>query len=111
MSKIIEALITIVCAVIASSGFWAYLQSHGTHKDAMSRMVIGLAHDRIINLGSEYLRRGYILIDEYENLNDYLYEPYVALGGNGSAKKIMEHVRKLPIYNTPPRKDDAHEVQ
>ena len=27
----------------------------------------------------------------------YLYEPYEEMGGNGSARRVMEEVRKLPI--------------
>ena len=38
--------------------------------------------------------------DEYENLYEYLYKPYSALGGNGSAKKVMEEVNKLPIHES-----------
>lgn len=102
MNEYIRIAITIIGSVIASSGFWAYLQAHSTHKDAQSQMLIGLAHNEIIKLGTLYLERGYILIDEYENLNDYLYVPYEKLGGNGSAKKIMDHVRKLPIYTQHP---------
>jgi len=60
-------------------------------------MLVGLAHDRIIHLGMAYLTRGYITQDEYENLNDYLYQPYEKMGGNGSAKRVMEEVRRLPI--------------
>lgn len=60
-------------------------------------MLIGLGHDRIVYLGGIYIQRGHITKDEYENLNDYLYEPYKALGGNGTAKKVMDEVNKLPI--------------
>ena len=60
-------------------------------------MLIGLAHDRIIYLGMVYVERGWISQDEYENLQVYLYEPYEKMGGNGSARRVMEEVRKLPI--------------
>ena len=53
-------------------------------------MLIGLAHDRIIYLGMSYIERGWITQDEYENLHDYLYKPYEEMGGNGSAKKVMQ---------------------
>ena len=46
------------------------------------------------------IERGYITRDEYENLYDYLYKPYEAMGGNGSAKQVMEHVKKLPIRSS-----------
>lgn len=38
--------------------------------------------------------------DEYENLYEYLYKPYEKLGGNGSAKRIMTEVNKLPIHKS-----------
>lgn len=36
-------------------------------------------------------RRGEITADEMDNLT-LLYDPYVALGGNGTIKKLMERV-------------------
>jgi hypothetical protein len=66
-------------------------------KDVKTEMLIGLAHDRILYLGMCYIERGYITHDEYENLKVYLYEPYEKIGGNGSAKRIMTEVDKLPI--------------
>lgn len=63
-----------------------------------SAMLLGLGHDRIVYLGSCYIERGYITQDEYENLHDYLYESYLALGGNGTAKKVMAEVERLPLH-------------
>lgn len=97
METWIQMIITIVCAVLASSGFWAFLQHRADKKDVRTQMLVGLGHDRIINLGMKYVNRGYITKDEYENLHDYLYKPYAKMGGNGSAKRIMEEVQKLPI--------------
>lgn len=90
-------VITIVCSVMASSGFWAYIQGKKDKKDNKTKLLIGLAHDRIMYLGMDYIKRGYITRDEYENLHDYLYVPYEAEGGNGSAKRIMQEVEKLPV--------------
>lgn len=45
------------------------------------------------------MERGYITQDEYENLHDFLYVPYDKMGGNGSVKRIMVEVEKLPIKN------------
>jgi hypothetical protein len=52
-----------------------------------------------MELGGEYIERGWISRDEYENLHDYLYKPYKELGGNGSAERVMQEVNKLPIKN------------
>lgn len=100
MYNIIQMVITIVCSVLASSGFWAYIQKRTEKNDVRTQMLIGLGHDRIISLGMQYIERGYITQDEYENLYDYLYKPYEKMGGNGSAKQVIEHVKKLPIRSS-----------
>ena len=93
----LQTVITIVCSVLASSGFWAYVMKHSEDKDVKTEMLIGLGHDRIIFLGMTYIERGYITSDEYENLYEYLYKPYRKMGGNGSAERMMNEVQKLPI--------------
>lgn len=59
--------------------------------------IRGQGHDRIIHLGGKYLERGGLTHEEYENLNDYIYQPYVNLGGNGTARRVMDEVNNLPI--------------
>ena len=93
----VQMIVTVVCSVVASSGFWALVQSRMNKHDANTRLLVGLAHDRICYLGLKYIERGYITQDEYENLNDYLYVPYRERGGNGSAQRVMEMVKKLPF--------------
>lgn len=92
-----EMILTIVASVIASSGFWAFIQRFSDKKSKQTKMLVGLAHDKIIYLGMMYIQRGWITHEEYENLNDYLYCPYKDLGGNGSAMRIMDSVYKLPM--------------
>lgn len=92
-----QVLTSVLIALISSTGLWSYIASYRNKHDAKTRLLIGLAHDRIIYLGTKYIDRGYITTDEYENLNDYLYSPYVENGGNGSAKRVMEQVKALPI--------------
>lgn len=99
-SHTIELIITIVCSVMASSGFWAIVQHFINKNDSSSKLLLGLAHDRIMWLGKSYLKRGYITVEEYENIVTYLYEPYLERGGNGSAKMIMDQVLKLEIRST-----------
>lgn len=95
----IELIVTVVCSVLASSGFWAFMQHRSEKRDVKTQMLIGLGHDRIMSLGMLYIERGYITKDEYENLYEYLYKPYEKMGGNGSAKRIMQEVMKLPIHS------------
>ena len=96
-------LLTVICAVIASSGFWAFIQHKIDRNDASKKLLIGLAHDRIMWLGNQYIGRGWMTTDEYENFRVYLYDPYAESGGNGSAKRIMKEVdEKVRIVKTPP---------
>lgn len=92
---------TIVIAIFASTGFWAFVTvvyQNKTKKDnAEAQILKGLGHDRICCLGESYIKRGYITKDEYENLHDYLYLPYKKLGGNGTAEKIVKDVSNLPL--------------
>lgn len=66
-------------------------------------------HYRIVYLGMLYIERGCITQEEYENLKVYLFEPYEKLGGNGSAKRIMQEVDKLPIHKFIQNKEDEHD--
>ena len=102
-------LMSLLITLIGSAGFWSILGKRMDNKyklmvsttnlnTAMSDMLLGLAHDRIVALGMDYIERGYITHDEYENLSVYLYRPYKeGLNGNGSAERIMNEVDKLPI--------------
>ena len=94
----ITVLVTLIGAFLASSGFWAYINSRNNKHDNKTKLLIGLGHDRIIFLGMKYIERGWITEDEYENIHDYLYIPYKEAGGNGSAERIMAEVQKLPIH-------------
>lgn len=96
-----EIIVAIIVSVFGSTGFWALItaiwQAKTKKKSAESRMLKGIGHDRICELGSRFLKQGYITKDQYENLHDYLFIPYHDLGGNGTAEKIIEDVKRLPI--------------
>lgn len=96
----VELIITIVGSVVASSGFWALVQNYINRNDASKKLLLGIAHDRIMYLSKQYLAKGYLTPDESENLITYLYEPYIQCGGNGSAQHIMEKVKHLEVRTT-----------
>lgn len=93
----LQFILTITVSVLGSAGFWAFISKRSDRNNAARRMLTGLAHDRIMSLGTSYIERGWVTVDEYENLDHYLYQPYKDLGGNGTAKRIMEKVKELPI--------------
>lgn len=93
----IELVIAIITAIIASSGFWAFVMKRSDRKSAEAKLLLGLACDRIVFLGMTYINRGWITKDEYETLHDYLWIPYKECGGDGTAERVMNAVDKLEI--------------
>lgn len=96
--EFIQIILPVLISLLASSGFWLFIGNRKDRKTLQTELLLGLAHDRILTLGMSYIERGSITQDEYENLNVYLYKAYEALGGNGSAKRIMQEVDRLPIH-------------
>jgi hypothetical protein len=90
-------VLTIIGSVVASTGFWTYLTQRRATSSNLTLLILGLANDRITHVATEYINRGYITPNEYKNIRVLLYEPYLALGGNGSAKKLMNDLEKLPF--------------
>lgn len=89
--------LTLILGMVGSTGLWQLVQWFVQKRSADNSLLLGLAHDRILALCSEYLKRGSLSQSEYENLSKYLYKPYIARGGNGLVKKMFEQVEKLKI--------------
>lgn len=94
-------LVVIVCSVLGSGGFWAFIQvtlrKRDSRREATTRLMMGLAYIQITTLGLHYIDRGSITKDEYEDFEKYFYKPYRELGGNGVAQRIMRDVTNLPF--------------
>ena len=97
MEHAFELLITVALAVIGSNGLWAFIQSRSTAKSARDRMILGLGHAEIFRVTEKYIHREGITADELEDLDKYLYKPYSELGGNGTAKTMVDKCKELPI--------------
>ncbi len=93
----LELVVTVFASIMASSGFWMYIVKKSEKKSCETRLIKGLAHDRIVYLASKYLDRGWVTDEEYDNLYTYLYQPYHESGGNGLCSRLVEAVGKLPI--------------
>ena len=91
-----QIILTIVTALLASSGLWAFLGKKLDRNNSERELLVGIGHIELVFFGMQYIERGWITRDEYETMQD-LYEPYVNLGGNGSGTKIMKELEKLPI--------------
>ncbi len=110
---ILQAIVSVLTAVLASGGLWGYLSKKQdiryaelekkrkereeveAKNDVKTKLLIGLAHDRLVYLTKKYLEEGWINTEDYENLT-YMYEPYIQGGGNGTVKRNMEKVKELP---------------
>ena len=91
-----QIILTIVTALLASSGLWAFLGKKLERNNSERELLVGIGHIELVFFGMQYIERGWITRDEYETMQG-LYEPYVKLGGNGSGTKIMKELENLPI--------------
>jgi len=98
-----EIALTVLGSILASNGLWGLIAKLTEKKSATNKLLMGLAYSEIITRAEQYIARGYITTDEYDELNRYLYEPYKSKGGNGTAARLMEQVKKLPP--NPPAKN------
>jgi len=97
-----QIIITIITAVLASGGFWAFLTSRMQARDSrkedtdvMKAALLGLLHDSLVAECAKYIDRGSISVKEFEELTRYKWKPYKKLGGNGTAEALMDSVKDL----------------
>lgn len=67
---------------------------------ALKEAVLALLHDRLYSLSRFYIDRGWITIQDLDNL-EYLYTAYHALGGNGTGTELFMRCKALPIRALP----------
>jgi hypothetical protein len=95
---VLAAFLSVLGGFLAGSGgFWVFLKRRFEREDATRKLIMGLAHDKIIYLGLKYLEKGWVNKDEYEDLFKYFWEPYKTMGGDGSAERIVKLVQTLPF--------------
>ncbi|MCH3961245.1 MAG: hypothetical protein LKF53_02650 [Solobacterium sp.] len=97
MDPFFQTLAIALVTAMTSSGVTGLLVFMIQRHDSKHDLLMGLGHDRIYALATEYIRRGYVTREEYENINEYIYKPYRKRGGNGTGEKLMKEVEKLPM--------------
>lgn len=89
-----------IIAIFASTGFWQFImmlwQSKQKNDSALEKAVKAILHDKIYDRAEQYIRRDGITVRELDNLRQ-LYEPYKALGGNGTGQQLYETCLRLHI--------------
>lgn len=109
-----QQLITLIVAMFASTGFWAFVRTVYEHMcekkkeeqhkvsyelvEDLRKAILGVMHTMIFSLGNEYVARDEITLDEYDNFM-VLYRPYEKLGGNGTGKKLKDEVEKVKLID------------
>lgn len=112
MPEWLSIVITATAAILASTGFWSYLEVKDTATSARVNLLKGIGYYALNQSALQKLEEGYITPEQYTEMYRYLYEPYIALGGNGSAERLMELVSRLPQHpnhkagETPPKPED-----
>ena len=65
-------------------------------RENLNSAMLAVLHNKIFKNGCDYIRKGRITVAELNDL-EKMYKPYETMGGNSTAKIIMENVRKLLI--------------
>lgn len=92
-----EYWITGAFMIFASAGFWSFITRMLDKKSANARATLGICYLGVKMSCKMLLAKGWATTDEIEDIEKYIYEPYKAMGGNGSAERLMNKVRELPI--------------
>lgn len=98
-----ELLTTVVVAMFASTGFWTlvsniYQDRRKPKETPERRALLGLLHENLMGKCNYYINQGWISVEDYEDLQHYIYEPYRDLGGNGTGERALSEVNKLPLH-------------
>ena len=124
-----DLIITIILAMLGSSGLWAFIQwaitnsrkrkrraeivekldQHEEEIRQIKAMSLGALYDRAKFLGESYLKKGWWTLNEYEDFKKYIYEPYHNAGGDGTIDKIWLELEKMPIDATGGKKGGKNE--
>ena len=72
------------------------LRRKKTEYDVLREGILALLHDRLYQACSFFLARGYCTVEDRNNL-EYLYNPYKALGGNGTGESLYRKCLELPF--------------
>lgn len=116
-------LLKLASTVLICGGFWTFIQflitRHDGKKEAMKELqktikklqedvntnntnmslqneaLMSLAQDRIVWLGEQYLKQGFIYTTDAASLKR-MADAYAALGGNSLVEDVMEQIELLP---------------
>jgi len=74
---------------------WNKQKAQTARQIAIEDGLRGLLHDRLYQLYTECIEKGYISIEQLDNL-EYIFGPYAALKGNGTGKHMYDFLHTMP---------------
>ena len=96
--NVMQMVVTIVVAMFASAGFWAFLQNMVCKTRALDKLQLALVQDRFVCLAQGCINNGNVTKQEYKILLD-IFTPYNKAGGDGLVDKYWAEVNKLPLVD------------
>ena len=96
ITKAAEAANLLLTTVLSCPGFLVWSKTREKHDSSVDKLLLQVAKNQLVSQGREYLNRGYITMDEYEEYESE-YQVYTVMGGNGLARRIFEQVDDLPM--------------
>lgn len=96
LTKIAELTNPLITTLLSGPGIWAWAKTRTQRNNSEDKLLLQVAKNQLVSQGREYLKRGYITMDEYEEYESE-YRVYSDLGGNGLARRIFERVDELPM--------------
>ena len=96
IDPMLQQLMLIMTALIASQGFWNFFGSRLTRTSKIERAVKGLLHDRLSYLVQKHIAADHISPEDFRVVNE-LFEIYSDVGGNGNIARMMTAVKNLRI--------------
>lgn len=99
LTKLAEFTNPLITTVLSGPGIWAWAKTRAQRNDSEGNLLLRVTKNQLVSQGREYLNRGYVTMDEYEEYESE-YKLYLELGGNGLARRIFEQVDDLPMMPT-----------
>lgn len=96
LTKIAESANLLLTTVLSGPGIWAWAKTRTLRNTSEATLLLQVSKNQLVSQGREYLKRGYITMDEYEEYESE-YQVYSSLGGNGLARRVFKQVDELPI--------------
>lgn len=113
MQDWVKVLVSAVAAAFLGAAanalrqIWQRHRQQAVRQSAVEEGVKALLHDRLCEACTGVLEKKEAAVSEIENI-EFLYRPYVALGGNGTARQLYERVTNLPIESEEPLPREVH---